>query len=50
MDKIIAKTRIPVTLTGEQHESLTRAAEKVGLTISAYIRMVALEKANTNAD
>lgn len=39
------KPRVPVTLTDEQHQLLTKAAEAVGLTISAYIRMAALEKA-----
>lgn len=39
------KPRVPVTLTDDQHKILTKAAEDVGLTISAYIRMAALEKA-----
>ena len=41
--------RVPITLTDNQHEKLTKAAEKLGLTISAYIRMVALEKAGGDA-
>ena len=36
--------RVPITLTESQHLNLTKAAEKLGLTISAYIRMVALER------
>lgn len=41
----MTKTRVPVSLTDEQHAALLAAADKVGLTISAYIRMAALEKA-----
>lgn len=37
--------RIPVTLTEDQHEKLTAAAEALGLTISAYIRAAALREA-----
>lgn len=40
--------RVPVTLTDEQHEILKAAAAKVGLTISAYIRMAALKEAQRN--
>lgn len=37
--------RIQVGLTKDQHAVLAAAAEKVGLTISAYLRVAALEKA-----
>lgn len=37
--------RVPVSLTEEQHERLTQAAERLGLTISAFIRMAALKEA-----
>jgi len=40
--------RVPITLNDEQHARLKQAAEKLGLTISAYIRMVALEKAGND--
>lgn len=43
----MTKPRVPVTLTKEQHEIITKAAESVGLTISAYLRLAALEKAKT---
>ena len=38
--------RVPVTLTPDQRDLLEAKAAKLGLTISAYIRMAALEKAN----
>jgi len=45
MENHMNKPRVPVTLTEEQHKTLLTAAEAVGLTISAYIRMAALERA-----
>lgn len=36
--------RVPVSLTPEQHQLLTQAASERGLTLSAFIRMAALEK------
>ena len=42
----MAKTiRVPVALTEEQHEVLSRAASEIGLTLSAFLRAAALEKA-----
>jgi uncharacterized protein (DUF1778 family) len=46
MENHMNKPRVPVTLTEEQHKTLLTAAEAVGLTISAYIRMAALERAS----
>lgn len=37
--------RVPVTLDNDQHAIIAAAAEAVGLTISAYLRMAALERA-----
>ena len=46
MDNEMTKTlRVPVTLTDDQHAKLVASAERRGLTISAFIRMAALEKA-----
>lgn len=42
----MAKTiRVPVSLTEEQHEKLSKAAGELGLTISAFIRAAALKEA-----
>lgn len=37
------KMRVPITLTEEQHAALQEAATELGLTISSFIRMKALE-------
>lgn len=37
--------RIPVVLTPEQHEILSRAAAALGLPLSAFLRMAALDMA-----
>jgi uncharacterized protein (DUF1778 family) len=50
MENHMNKPRVPVTLTEEQHKTLLTAAEAVGLTISAYIRMAALERAAGGGD
>lgn len=42
--------RVPVTLDDDQHEKLSAAAKAVGLTISAYLRLAALEKAARKAE
>lgn len=45
-----AKTiRVPITLDEDQHAKILAAAEAVGLTISAYIRMATLERVNREA-
>ena len=36
--------RIPVALSDEQHKAIKQAAQALGLTISAYVRVAALEK------
>ena len=36
--------RVPVSLTTAQHEQLTAAARTLGLTLSAFIRLAALER------
>ena len=41
-----AERRIGVRLSTEQHELVASAATQKGLTVSAYVRMAALEKAN----
>jgi uncharacterized protein (DUF1778 family) len=38
------QTRVPVPLTPDQHEIIKKAADELGLTISAYMRVAALEK------
>ena len=45
MDINTTKPRVPVTLSNEQHEIITKAANAVGLTVSAFLRLAALEKA-----
>jgi len=47
MDSVSQKpVRVPVSLTAEQYGAILAAAEKLGLTISAYIRMAALAKSD----
>lgn len=41
----MTKPRVPVTLTDAQHEKILKAANADGLTISAFMRTAALEKA-----
>lgn len=43
------KKRVPVTLKDHEHETLLAAAKAVGLPISAYLRLAALEKAAREA-
>jgi uncharacterized protein (DUF1778 family) len=50
MDDLMTKPRVPVTLTDEQHAVILAAAERVGLTISAFIRMAALKEATDGKD
>lgn len=38
--------RVPVSLNEAQHREISKAASRLGLTLSAFIRMAALEKAN----
>jgi uncharacterized protein (DUF1778 family) len=40
---------ISVRLTPDEHDRLTRAADEVGLKISQYLRVAALEKARREA-
>lgn len=42
--------RVPVSLTEDQHKALTKEAERLGLTISAFMRMAALERMNAGKD
>ena len=37
--------RTPVRLTTKEREELTAAAAEIGLTLSAYLRMAAIERA-----
>lgn len=41
----MTQQRIAIPLTDEQREILERNAKALGLTLSAYIRLAALEKA-----
>lgn len=38
------QVRVPVPLSPEQHEAIKAAADALGLTLSAYLRVAALEK------
>jgi uncharacterized protein (DUF1778 family) len=38
------KKRVPISLTESQHKALEQAAAAMGLTISSYIRLSALER------
>lgn len=38
--------RISIRIDNEQSELLEAAAKQIGLTLSSYVRMAALEKAN----
>ena len=41
--------RVPISLTEDQHKALEQAAAAMGLTISSYIRLAALELAKRDA-
>jgi uncharacterized protein (DUF1778 family) len=41
--------RIPVPLSEEQHRAIKAAADALGLTMSQYLRVAALEKAKSDA-
>lgn len=38
------QVRVPVPLDAEQHKAIKKAADDLGLTLSAYMRVAALEK------
>jgi uncharacterized protein (DUF1778 family) len=44
------KKRVPISLTEDQHKSLEQAAAAMGLTISSYIRLAALERVKRDAN
>ena len=46
----MSKPRVPVTLSDDQHAKILTAADMVGLTISAFIRMAALKEAGNVGD
>lgn len=41
--------RVPISLTEDQHQALEQAAAAMGLTISSYIRLAALERVKRDA-
>tara|TARA_R110002153_G_scaffold261335_1_gene421708 strand:- start:48 stop:329 length:282 start_codon:yes stop_codon:yes gene_type:complete len=43
------KKRVPISLTEDQHKALEQAAAAMGLTISSYIRLAALERVKRDA-
>jgi uncharacterized protein (DUF1778 family) len=44
MEKKTDTLRVAVALTVDQHDKLKKAAQEAGLTLSSFLRMLALER------